>query len=108
MLSHPIDTKTEAVPARAGKEHPRARVEALLERYPALSPAELEYLRRWFRREASAFDVAQIASNERLHGRYRAWRRKHIDPFTWKERIVLAVLSAVAVAPLALAIAGEA
>jgi hypothetical protein len=71
----------------------RKRAERLLARYPGLAPHELEELLRWYRREASAMDSALIASNPAVHDRYRAFRRDHIDRFSWNERVIGTVLA---------------
>src|SRR5690606_24710757 len=54
----------------AGDERRYARVEALLAKYPAVSDAELAELVEWFEREASAYDVGVIASNESIRSAY--------------------------------------
>ncbi|MEC7421328.1 MAG: hypothetical protein VX648_02930 [Pseudomonadota bacterium] len=54
-------------------------VEALLSRYPELAEAELAELKRWFAKEASAFEVASLSSKDELRSRYRAFRADHID-----------------------------
>jgi hypothetical protein len=56
-------------------------IEATLARYPHLDEAELGDLKRWFRREASAFDVANLASRDAIADQYRAFRAKHVDNF---------------------------
>jgi hypothetical protein len=71
----------------------RKRAERLLARYPGLAPHELEELLRWYRREASAMDSALIASNPTVHDRYRAFRRDHIDAFSWNERVIGTLLA---------------
>lgn len=71
----------------------RERAEGLLARYPNLAPHELEELLRWYRHEASAMDSALIASNSAVHDRYRAFRRDHIDRFSWKERVIGTLLA---------------
>jgi hypothetical protein len=71
----------------------RARAEELLARYPRLAPAELSDLLQWYRREASAMDVALLASEGRLRSHYRAFRRDHIDGFSLKEKLAGVVLA---------------
>lgn len=71
----------------------RARAEALLARYPNLEPGELDELLHWHRRQASAMDVALVASNERVGERYQRFHRDHLERFTWKEKLVTAVLT---------------
>ena len=76
----------------------RERAESLLARYHALSAAEHRELLRWYRQEASAMDAALIASNARIQDRYRAFRRDHIDAFSWKEKLIGALLAGGALA----------
>lgn len=61
------------------REARRAHIEALLGDYPRISDAEIELLKNWFRRQASALDVAQVASNADIAIQYRAFRAEHID-----------------------------
>ena len=53
--------------------------EHLLSRHPAITEDEVEDLKRWFNKEASAFEVASLASKERIHAGYTAFRADHID-----------------------------
>lgn len=63
--------------------------EALLARYPNLTADELSDLEHWFRREASAFDIASLASQESLTEPYQAFRAEHVDRFRLKDAIIL-------------------
>ena len=65
------------------RQHPR--VEALLSAYPRLSADEMEELLRWSQDQASAFDVATLASNSSTAEKYRAFYDAHIDPLTRRE-----------------------
>ena len=47
-----------------------------------------------FAREASAMDVALVASNETLRSRFEAFHLDHIAPFSWREKLFTAALSA--------------
>lgn len=69
-------------------------VESLLARYPNITEAEVEDLKTWFTREASAFDVASMASKESIFAPYKAFRAAHIDRFRAKDYAVLAVVIA--------------
>ena len=60
----------------------RAQIEAALADYPNLSEDRLAALIRWFRKEASALDVAMLASNETIAEPYRRFRADHIDRMT--------------------------
>lgn len=57
----------------------RARVAALIARYPELSDSDLEQLHYWFRREASALELGLLASDPAIALQYRAYRAKHYD-----------------------------
>jgi hypothetical protein len=98
---------TASNPRRGSTAPERARTEALLARYPHLSPAEIEEVRHWFRRRASAADVALLASNSRLHPNYRAFRNRHLEAFSWWQKGVVAALATVPVALLGAALLGE-
>jgi hypothetical protein len=82
--------------AHLGETSPqkRAHAETMLARYPGLEHEELAELLRWYRREASAMDVALLASNEALRERYRAFRRDHVERFSLKAKLVGALLVA--------------
>lgn len=74
----------------------RADIEAALAQYPHISEDRLDQLIAWFRKEASAHDVALVASNAAIAEPYRRFRADHIDPLTSMD-IVRAVLFATAV-----------
>ncbi|GGD81636.1 hypothetical protein [Croceicoccus mobilis] len=59
----------------------RAEIAAILARYPDLTDAELQRVLRWFRTEATAMDVAMLASEEDIAPQYRQFRSDHIDSF---------------------------
>ena len=85
---------------RRETQHPR--IEALLSAYPRLSADEMEELLRWFQDQASAFDVATVASSPSVAGKYRAFHDAHIEPLTRRE---LAWSIAIAGALIALLVA---
>jgi hypothetical protein len=60
----------------------RVQIESAIADYPNLSEDSLAALIRWFRKEASAFDVAMLASNEAIAEPYRRFRADHIDRMT--------------------------
>ena len=74
----------------------RAQIEAALAEYPHLSEDRIAAIKAWFRKEASALDVAMIASNERITESYRRFRADHIDRLTGRD-IIRAILFATAV-----------
>jgi len=63
----------------------RAQIEAALADYPHLNEESLAAVIRWYRKDASAFDVAMLASNEAIAEPYRRFRADHIDPMTGKD-----------------------
>lgn len=63
----------------------RAHAEALLSAYPDVTPQERDLLVGWFRNDASALDVALVASNPAAERGYRRFREEHIDRFTAKD-----------------------
>ena len=63
----------------------RAEIAAILARYPDLTDAELQRVLRWFRTEATAMDVAMLASEEDIAPQYRQFRRDHVDRFDLRD-----------------------
>lgn len=74
----------------------RAQAEAALADYPHIGEDRLAALLQWFRKEASALDVAMVASNEAIAEPYRQFRADHIDPLTGKDVIKGLLLAALA------------
>jgi hypothetical protein len=66
-------------------------IEGLLSRYPQLEGAELADLKRWFAKEASAFDVASLASKEELREPYTRFRADHVDRFSARDLMYILV-----------------
>lgn len=102
-MSNTIDSLTEPVEAPRRRVEPylgetcrekRARAEEALARYPELDPDELSRLLHWYRREASAMDVALLASDEALRERFQAFHTAHIAPYSWREKVITAALGA--------------
>jgi hypothetical protein len=98
-------TTTHAGPAERGTDR-FDMAAGLLARYPAIGEAELAELHRWYRKEASAFDVASMASREDVRPGYTAYRADHVDRFTPKDvlkglafTLVMAGIAYVIVAP---------
>jgi hypothetical protein len=86
----------------------RKRMECLIVRYPQLEPAELAELVRWYRREASAMDVALLASSDVAGDGFARFARDHINPFNWREKIVAFALSAGVLGLIGFAFVGDA
>lgn len=81
----------------------RAHVEALLAAYPDVTPEERQLMVNWFRSEASALDVALVASNPAAERGYRHFRSENVDKFTVKD-MGYALLFAVIIAAIVLLI----
>ena len=109
MSEYPYHTPPPAADRHLGENRAgRGRAEELLVRYPRLDRRELAELLHWHRREASAMDVALIASNERLRGKYEAFHAKHLKAFNWKEKLITAALGSGIIALLAVGLLPEA
>ena len=65
----------------AGAER-MSRMSELLKRYPNVSQDELAEAKAWFRREASALEVATLASREDISAGYTLFRKEHVDRFS--------------------------
>ncbi|MGE8134226.1 hypothetical protein ACQKO5_11510 [Novosphingobium subterraneum] len=85
----------------------RAHVEALLAAYPDVTPDERQLMVNWFRSEASALDVALVASNPAAERGYRLFRSENVDKFTVKD-MGYALLFAAIIAAAVLLIAWRA
>ncbi|MDE8650924.1 hypothetical protein [Novosphingobium album (ex Liu et al. 2023)] len=82
----------------------RARIIALLARYPGLDPAELDELKTWFSRAASALDVGLVASEPQVAEQYRRFRAEHIDRFSRRDlRTACAMVAAIGLMVIAVA-----
>lgn len=84
----------------------RAHVEALLTAYPDVTPEEHALLINWFKREASALDVALVASNPAAQRGYRKFRAEHVDRFTAKDMVRALVFVAVVAGLVLVTVAG--
>lgn len=79
-----------------------AHIEALLADYPNIPARDNEDLMHWFDREASAYDVAMMASNDAIQDGYRKFRSDHVDPLGTRD-FIRAGLFVIAVAACLLA-----
>lgn len=73
------------------------KIEQLLNSYPEVSDEQLGELKRWFKKEASAFEVASLASKHPAG--YTKFRTDHVDKFS---KIEILGMGLVAFAILAL------
>lgn len=82
----------------------RAHVEALLSAYPDVTSEERSLVVNWFRNEATALDVALVASNPEAERGYRQFRAEHVDKFTPRDMVrALGFALVIAVAVLLIA-----
>lgn len=81
----------------------RGAIEAALAQYPHLQQDRLDDVLHWFRKEASALDVALVASNPSLTEPYARFRAEHIDKFGPRD-LLRAALFVTIVAGIALAL----
>lgn len=108
-LIPPLPAARRDRPAHLGEDRARRlAAEELLARYPRLDAGELAALLHWHRRQASAMDVALIASNERLRRKYEAFQARHLQPFNWKEKLITVALGSGIIALLAVGLLPEA
>lgn len=63
----------------------RGEIEAMLARYPHLSPEAVAELSQWFATEASSLDIGLIACNDDIAEPYRAFRADHVDPLRGRD-----------------------
>ncbi|MEO5587829.1 MAG: hypothetical protein ABIQ81_09090 [Novosphingobium sp.] len=63
----------------------RARIERALADYPHIERERIDEVRHWFDKEASALDVAVLATNQDIAVAYRRFRADHIDTLTPKD-----------------------
>ena len=85
---------SESSPVRAIR---RGEIEAMLARYPHLTPEAVAELTQWFTNETNALDVGLVASNEAIAAPYRAFRAQHVDrlrPRDWAQGLAVALLFA--------------
>lgn len=82
----------------------RRAVERVIAQYPDISEEQLHRLFDYFRLEASAAEVARIATNPRIRPQYRRLCRDHrIDRLRFVDRlfgVIAAVLAAVSLVSL--------
>ncbi|WP_067734070.1 hypothetical protein [Novosphingobium naphthalenivorans] len=73
--------------AGAIADEERARIGALLSRYPDNTPAELAELANWFDRVATPLDLGMLASDPDVAEHYQAYRAQHIDRFKPRDMV---------------------
>ncbi len=75
-------------------------IECLLARYPDIDGSEQAQLELWFRREASAFEIASMASKDTVAEGYPRFRADHIDRFKPVELVAIFVICTLALCGL--------
>jgi hypothetical protein len=83
----------------------RLDVEQALRNYPNLPPDRIADLTKWFKREATAMEVAAIAGNPNIQSNYCRFRDQHLDRLTAWETALATGLGVVLIAVAALAVA---
>ena len=77
---------------KAASADPSARfdaIEKLLNLYPDVSDEQLADMKLWFKRQASAFEVASLASKNPTA--YEKFRNDHVDKFSKFDLVLIAV-----------------
>jgi len=110
MFKNFKDNSTEPIRTHLGETSPerRSRMECLVVRYPELEESELAELLRWYRRDASAMDVALLASSEEAGEAFARFARDHIAPFNWRDKIIATALGAGVLGLIGFAFVGDA
>lgn len=70
----------------------RDQVMTVLGYYPDVNSEELAQLLRWFRKEATATDIVQIASDARLAKPYNRLKADHLDKLSGADLFRAAVI----------------
>ncbi|BAK67645.1 hypothetical protein SLG_29700 [Sphingobium sp. SYK-6] len=63
----------------SGSAERRTRIETLVGAYPDLAPPELDELLHWYRKEASALEVALLSARTDIRAGYARFFRDHVD-----------------------------
>jgi hypothetical protein len=92
---------TQSHDGAAGADR-RAHIERTLAAYPHIDEQQLAALITWFDKEATAFDVAQLASNAAIAEPYRRLRAEHIDRLRGRDIVNGLLFAAATVGGIAL------
>jgi hypothetical protein len=83
----------------------RLQIEAMLADYPSVSPDKIIDVIYWFKREATAMEVASVASNPDLQKSYRSFRDRHLGKLSMSELIVAIGVGMVLIVTIAAVVA---
>ena len=83
----------------------RLEVEAKLAEYPELTSDKVIDLIYWFKREATAMEVATVASNPDIQDSYRQFRDRHLDKLSTGEIFLATGLGMILIVVVAIVIA---
>lgn len=83
----------------------RLQIEATLAEYPSVSPDKIIDVIYWFKREATAMEVASVASNPDLQTNYRSFRDRHLGKLSMGELIVAIGVGMVLIVTIAAVVA---
>lgn len=73
--------------------------------YPELPPDKLLDLIYWFKREATAMEVAAVACNPDIQAKYRQFRNRHLNDLTVGELVLAIGLGMVLIVMIAVVVA---
>lgn len=82
----------------------RLQIEATLAEYPQVTPDRILDVIHWFKREATAHEVASIAKNPDIGREYQQFRKKHLNGLTAGELVMASALGVVLIVAVAVAI----
>lgn len=82
----------------------RLEVEITLSEYPNLSADRIVDLMYWFKREATALEVATIASNPAIQKNYRQFRDTHLERLSAREVVLATGLGVILIVTVAVII----
>lgn len=80
-----MNTQTSRAPS---PDERRMDVAARLALYPNLPEGEIEDLRHWFHKEATALETAMLASDEQLREPYQRFRKDHLDRLSPRDKAI--------------------
>lgn len=83
----------------------RLEIEKILSQYPNLPSNKINEIVHWFKREATAMEVAVVASNLDVQDSYEQFRQAHIDKLTPVELAVTVFICMAVIVALAVGVA---
>ena len=93
-----MDTQTNRA---ASPDERRVDVAAKLALYPNLPGSEIDDLRNWFHKEATALEAAMLASDDQLREPYQQFRKDHLDRLSTRDKAIAWTCGALLLAGIA-------